>query len=181
MTTEAILSLGSNLGDRLENLSRAREALAALPQTCLSASSRIYATEPVASSGAHAGATGSGPEFLNAVVVLATALDVHALSDAAHRIEAAMGRLRTTNPDAPRAIDIDLITVGNQCLQEPGLRLPHPRALQRRFVCEPLAELQPERVLPGQPLSVRAVLASLPEEPRVRLADRQWPNARIRT
>ena len=166
---DAILSLGSNLGNRLANLEQAREALAHLPQTRLVASSRVFATEPVDVSDPFAEL-----EFYNAIVVLETALEVHALSDAVHAIETRLGRMHETARHAPRIIDIDLISCDSLVLDEPALQLPHPRAHLRRFVCEPLVELRPTLVLPGQQLPILALLAHLPAAPCVSLAAEQW-------
>ncbi|MEI8241654.1 MAG: 2-amino-4-hydroxy-6-hydroxymethyldihydropteridine diphosphokinase [bacterium] len=166
---DAILSLGSNLGDRLAHLVRAREALAHLPQTRLVASSRVYVTEPV-----DVPRAAGGLEFFNAIVVLETRLEVHAFSEAAHAIEDRMGRTRTAERNAPRAMDIDLICCDGLQLDEPALQLPHPRAHLRRFVCEPLAELRPTLVLPGQHLPVRELLSRMPHEPIVSVAVEQW-------
>jgi 2-amino-4-hydroxy-6-hydroxymethyldihydropteridine diphosphokinase len=166
---DAILSLGSNLGDRLAHLAQAREALAHLPQTRLVASSRVYATEPVDVADAC-----RDLEFFNAIVILETALEAHAFSDAVHAIETRLGRKREADRNAPRMIDIDLICCDGLQLDEPALQLPHPRAHLRRFVCEPLTELRPNLVLPGQHLPMRAILANLPATPCVALAAEQW-------
>jgi len=166
---EAILSLGSNLGDRCAHLTAALDALASLPHTRLVAASRLYDTEPVLPAG-----SAPQPAFLNAIVVLETTLEVHDLSTRMHAIEDRLGRLRTAERPAPRIIDIDLICCGAQVLDEPCLRLPHPRAASRRFVCAPLAEVRPDLVLPGQTRTVRDLLAALPCVPGVRLAREQW-------
>lgn len=166
---DAILSLGSNLGDRLAHLVQAREGLAHLPRTHLVTSSRVYATEPVDPPDPYCEL-----EFFNAIVVLETSLEVHALSDAVHAIEEHLGRRRTSERNAPRVIDIDLICCNGLQLDEPALRLPHPRAHLRRFVCEPLTELRPNLVLPGQHLPMLAILAHLPATPCVSLAPEQW-------
>jgi 2-amino-4-hydroxy-6-hydroxymethyldihydropteridine diphosphokinase len=166
---DVILSLGSNLGDRLAHLVQAREALAHLPRTRLVAASRVYVTEPV---DAPPGA--GGLEFLNAVVILETALLPPELLAATQAVEERLGRRRTAERNAPRTIDIDLICCDGLVLDTPELKLPHPRAAQRRFVCEPLAELRPALVLPGQPLPVLALLAHLPPRPAVSLAAEQW-------
>lgn len=166
---EAILSLGSNLSDRLANLIRACDALCRLPETRILARSHVYETAPV-----DAPASGLSPDYLNAVVLLETALEVHRFSHAMHAIETRLGRTRGPERGAPRVIDIDLIAFGDLVRAEPGLQLPHPRAAVRRFVCEPLAELRPELILPGQPRTVRELLAALPAAPRVARAAEQW-------
>jgi len=165
----AILSLGSNLGNRLANLVQARAALEQLPQTRLADSSQIYLTEPV-----EVAATCRALEFYNAIVILETTLEVHAFSDAVHAIETRLGRKRVFDRNAPRVIDIDLICCDGLQLNEPALHLPHPRAHTRRFVCEPLNELRPELILPGQQRTIRELVALLPVAPRVSLATEQW-------
>jgi 2-amino-4-hydroxy-6-hydroxymethyldihydropteridine diphosphokinase len=169
MTCESILSLGSNLGDRLGWLCAARAALAALPGTRLTASSRVYETEPV-----------DVPEawraegFLNAVVVVETSLAVEAFSDAIHAIEASLGRTRGPERHAPRTVDIDILSFGDLSSDRPNLRLPHPGWARRRFVCAPLADVRPDLVLPGQIRPVSAILAALPPGPAAIPAARQW-------
>jgi 2-amino-4-hydroxy-6-hydroxymethyldihydropteridine diphosphokinase len=169
MTCESILSLGSNLGDRLGWLQAARTALAALPATRLIASSRVYETEPV-----------DVPEawraegFLNAVVVVETSLAVEAFSDAIHAIEATLGRIRSPEHHAPRTVDIDILSFGDLTSDRPDLRLPHPGWALRRFVCAPLADVRPDLVIPGQTRPVSAILAALPPEPAAIPAARQW-------
>ena len=166
---EAILSLGSNLGDRCAHLAAARAALASLPHTRLVAASHLYDTEPLLPASA-----APQPAFLNAIVIVETLLEVHDLSTRMHAIENRLGRLRTAERPVPRVIDIDLICCGDQVLDESTLQLPHPRAATRRFVCAPLAELRPDLVLPGQTCTVRDLLAALPPAPGVRLAAEQW-------
>jgi 2-amino-4-hydroxy-6-hydroxymethyldihydropteridine diphosphokinase len=166
---EAILSLGSNLGDRRAHLIAARDALAKLPATRLTACAPLYETEPVEVPAAYRGAA-----YLNTIVVLETGLAPEELSREAHAIEARLGRRRGAERCAPRCIDIDLIACGDAVRELPELRLPHPRALRRRFVCQPLADVRPDLVLPGAARSVRATLAALPRRPAARRAARQW-------
>jgi len=169
---EIILSLGSNLGDRLANLIQAREALAHLPQTRLVCSSRVYATDPV-------NCADGSPEYLNAIVILETTLDVRPFFNAMQAIETQWGRTRSAERQAPRLIDIDLICWGDRTIDEPDLQLPHPRAHLRRFVCEPLTDMRPTLILPGQSEDIRAILAGLPPDPTVRLASEQWVSRHV--
>lgn len=131
----AILSLGSNLPPREAHLAAARAALDALPGTRLVQASRILETEPVdvPDEFAHL-------KFLNQVVLVETTLEVHDFSRRMHAIEDDLGRVRTVR-NGPRTIDLDLIAFDDLTLDEPDLILPHPRARQRAFVMEPLAEL----------------------------------------
>ena len=164
---EIILSLGSNLGDRLANLFQAREALAHLPQTRFVCSSRVYETEPV-------NCADGSPEYLNAIAILETTLEVRPFFNAMRQVEVRGGRKRNADRHTPRLIDIDLICWGAQTIDDPDLQVPHPRAHTRRFVCQPLADVRPTLLLPGQYEDIRAILASLPLLPAVRCAAEQW-------
>ena len=124
----AYLGLGSNLGDRRAHL---RAAVAALPDVV--AVSPLYETDPVG------GPPGQGP-YLNLVVALETDLSPRQLLDVAHSLEDAAGRVRKER-DGPRTLDVDLLLVGDLCVNEPDLVVPHPRMWQRRFVLAPLADL----------------------------------------
>lgn len=131
----AIVSLGSNIGDRADYLKRAIENLSQLPDTRLITVSSVIETEPV----------GVPEEFtdmkyLNQVAVFETDLSAHEFSDRMHSIEDNMGRVRVVR-NGPRTIDIDLIDFGGIKMDTPELTLPHPRAKERDFVLAPLAEL----------------------------------------
>lgn len=167
--TEAILSLGSNLGDRLANLLAAHEALAGLPRTRITARAPIYETEPVDVPEQH-----RHRSYLNTIIIVATGLGPDEFSDAMHTIEARLGRRRVTGHNAPRIIDIDLIAFGDTTRQGADLRLPHPEAMRRRFVCQPLADVRPGLRLPGFALTVGEQLAKLPPSPTVVYAKEQW-------
>ncbi|MEZ0492473.1 2-amino-4-hydroxy-6-hydroxymethyldihydropteridine diphosphokinase [Kineococcus sp. TBRC 1896] len=143
----AVLALGANVGHRAQTLHAAVEALGATDGITVEAVSTIVETAPV-------GAVPDQPDFLNAVVLVRTDLDPHALLAAAHAVEAGLGLDRSTKvPDGPRPIDVDVIAVGDLgddvVLDEDGLVLPHPRAHERDFVLGPWAELDPDAVLPG--------------------------------
>jgi len=154
----ATVALGSNLGDRGGELDRALEQLCALPRTRLVARSRWRETEPV-------GGPPGQPRFLNGVVRLATALGPHELLAELQRIERESGRTREHElRHGPRLLDLDLIFFGALRLAEPGLELPHPRAEQRLFVLEPLAEIAPDEILPDCGLSVRERVRELHTE-----------------
>lgn len=124
----AYLGLGSNLGDRRAHL---RAAVAALPDVV--AVSPVYETDPVG------GPPGQGP-YLNLVAALETNLSPRQLLDVAHSLEDAAGRVRKER-DGPRTLDVDVLLVGDLCVDEPDLVVPHPRMWQRRFVLAPLADL----------------------------------------
>lgn len=134
------IGLGANLGDARATLAAAIEALAALPGSRLVASSSIYRSAPIDS---------SGPDYLNAVVLLDTRLAPHALLAELQRIELEHGRERPYR-NAPRTLDLDLLFHGTQCIESPTLTLPHPRLHERAFVLRPLAEIAPGQQIPGR-------------------------------
>lgn len=131
----AVVSLGSNIGDRAAHLKRAVELLSVLPETKFVKASDIIETEPV-----DVPEEFSGMKFLNQAAVFETNLSPHEFSDRMHAIEDDMGRVRLVR-NGPRTIDIDLIDFGGVEMNDPDLILPHPRAKERDFVLVPLAEL----------------------------------------
>ncbi len=137
--TRAYLGLGSNLGERLENLRRAVSLLADRGARTMR-SSRVYETAPVGGP--------QQPDYLNAVVEVETELAARALLDAALAVEEAMGRVRDERW-GPRLIDVDVLTYGDRDIEEPGLNVPHPRMHERGFVLIPLLELDADPKLPG--------------------------------
>ncbi|MCC6586351.1 MAG: 2-amino-4-hydroxy-6-hydroxymethyldihydropteridine diphosphokinase [Bryobacterales bacterium] len=147
----AYLSLGSNLGNRAQNLNTALELLEQ-PRVHVTRRSSLYETEPQD--------LRHQPWFYNIVVEVETALFPLQLLNATQRIETRMGRQRLI-PKGPRIIDIDLLLWGSFIIQTPKLQVPHPRMLDRRFVLEPLLELAPALRHPvtKQPLS--SALAAL--------------------
>jgi 2-amino-4-hydroxy-6-hydroxymethyldihydropteridine diphosphokinase len=134
----AYVGLGSNLGDRREQIRRAAAFLEELGAVRLST---IRETDPV-------GLTDQ-PKFLNAVAELQTDLPPRELLDRLLSIERRLGRDRTAETHwGPRTIDLDLLLYGDKTVDEPGLTVPHPRLADRRFALEPLHELAPELTLP---------------------------------
>lgn len=127
--TRAFLGLGSNLGDRREHL---RAAIASLPG--VTAMSDLYETDPV-------GGPSQG-RYLNLVVEIETDLEPHALLGVCHRIESAAGRVRDVRW-GPRTLDVDILWIDGVVVDTPDLQIPHPRMHERRFVLEPLSELDP--------------------------------------
>lgn len=138
---QAVLSIGSNLGDRAGRLQGAVSALEDTPEVTVVAISSVYETEPVGTP------EGSG-SFLNAVVLIDTTLTVHTLLDRALAIEDAFERERS-EPGAPRTLDVDIIVVGDRVANDDSLTLPHPRAHERGFVLVPWLEIDPEGEIPG--------------------------------
>ena len=139
METKAYLALGSNLGDRLENLREAVRLLADADGVEVTRSSRIYETEPVGP---------PQPPYLNAVVEVETTRSPRELLEACRAVENALGRVRTERWGA-RTIDVDVLTYDDQTVDEPDLVIPHPRMHERGFVLVPLGELDPDPALPG--------------------------------
>lgn len=136
----AVLALGSNLGDRLASLQNALDALRAAPGVALRGVSPVYETDAVGGP--------DQPRYLNAVLVVRTSLDPHALLAQAHAVEQQLGRTRDVRW-GPRTIDVDLIAVDDQILADPLVTLPHPRAHERAFVLAPWQDVDPSAVVPG--------------------------------
>lgn len=136
-----VYSLGSNLGDSLEYLQRAVDALARTPDTIVTAVSSVYLTDPVGKT--------DQPPFHNIVVLAESTLPSAVLLDRAQAIENGLGRVRDERW-GPRTIDVDLIAVGDREMETRDLTLPHPRAHERAFVLVPWAEVEPDAVLPGR-------------------------------
>lgn len=132
------IGLGANLGDPAATLEAAVSSLAALPQTTLSARSKIFVSAPI---------DAPGPDYLNAVVEIETKLLPAVLLRELQRIEQAHGRERTYR-HAPRTLDLDLLLYGDQAIATPDLTVPHPRLHERAFVLLPLLELAPELEIP---------------------------------
>lgn len=139
MTVRAFLALGTNLGDRLSNLQDAVGRLAAVPGVRVLRSSRVYETDPVGP---------PQPEYLNAVIEVETELSARDLLTACLEVERSMGRTRGERW-GPRVIDLDVLSVGDAEVDEPGLTVPHARMHERGFVLIPLLELDADPHLPG--------------------------------
>lgn len=138
----AYLGLGSNLGDRPENLQAARESLDQGPVRMIRCS-KLYETQPV-------GGPDDQPWFLNQVAEVQTSLSPGQLLDRCMAIERALGRDRMDEERwGPRTVDIDLLVMGSVNVSEDGLVVPHPRLAARAFVLIPLAELAPDLSVPG--------------------------------
>jgi 2-amino-4-hydroxy-6-hydroxymethyldihydropteridine diphosphokinase len=138
---KVVYSLGSNLGDRLNNLQGAVDALRDTPDVIVVDVSSVYETEPV-------GGPEDSPSFLNLVVVAETTLEPRTLLERALAIEDAYGRERGEKW-APRTLDVDLIMVGNTSTDTEDLRLPHPLAGERAFVLLPWLEIDAKGEIPG--------------------------------
>jgi len=137
---DAYLALGANLGDRARSLAEALQLLDATLGMTLRAVSSVYETAPV-------GVTDQ-PAFLNLVARFECRLSPEELLAVAQEIERRLGRVRGRRW-GPRAIDIDLLLLGDETVDQPRLTIPHPELTRRQFVLVPLAEIAPELVLPG--------------------------------
>ncbi len=146
----AYIGLGANLGDARATLDATFVALAGLPGTALLAASSLYRSAPIES---------SGPDYLNAVILLETQLAPQPLLAALQRIEQAHGRERP-HRNAPRTLDLDLLLYGNRRLSTATLTVPHPRLHERAFVLRPLAQIEPSLAIPGRG-PVRGLLAGV--------------------
>jgi 2-amino-4-hydroxy-6-hydroxymethyldihydropteridine diphosphokinase len=144
--TLAYVGLGANLGDREAAI---REAARRIDAVRLST---IRETEPWG--------VADQPRFLNAVAELDTSLEPRALLERLLAVERELGRVRGGERWGPRTIDLDLLLYGERRIDEPGLRVPHPRLHERLFVLEPLAELDPSLKIPAIG-TVSALLAEL--------------------
>ena len=132
----AFIGLGANLGDAAAALRGATERLDHLPGTRLTRCSRIYRSAPV---------DAEGPDYLNAVAQVETALAAPDLLAELQRLEQEAGRERPYR-NAPRTLDLDLLLYGHGRIESARLTVPHPRMRERAFVLVPLAELAPQRV-----------------------------------
>lgn len=153
--TRAFVALGSNLGDRRASLERAVLELAITRGVRVVASSSWIETEPV-------GGPGGQGRYLNGVVELATTLTARELFGRLQAIEAFGGRDRAREQHhGPRTLDLDLLTFGDQRIDDPDLTVPHPRMEERLFVLEPLAQIAASLLLPRAGVTVGERVASL--------------------
>jgi 2-amino-4-hydroxy-6-hydroxymethyldihydropteridine diphosphokinase len=150
----AFVGVGSNLGDRKGFIERARATLRQVRDVTFLRASRIYETDPV-----------GGPKqgkYLNVVWEIETQLAPEEFMKCLLAIEKELGRERK-EPNAPRTIDLDLLSWEQQVIDGEGLVVPHPRLQERRFVLEPLADLEPEWRHPVLNKTVRQLLEELRE------------------
>lgn len=149
----AVIALGANLGNRLETLQGAIDALGDTPGLRVKAVSPVYETEPWGV------APGSQPSYLNAVITVKTTLPPSSLLERGHAIEEAFDRVREERW-GPRTIDVDIVAYADVVSDDPVLTLPHPRAHQRAFVLAPWHDIDPEARLAGRG-EIAALLAGI--------------------
>ncbi len=150
----AAIGLGSNVGDRASHLHAAIAAMRAWPGTRVVAVSAVHETDPV----------GPVPQerYLNAAAVIETSMTPAALLEALHAVEASRGRRREAEQRwGPRTLDLDLLLYGGESVDLGGLVVPHPRMHERSFVLDPLSEIAPDWVVPGQAGRTVATLAAV--------------------
>ena len=151
----AFIALGANLGDARTTVLQAIQDLGQLPDTTLLKHSSLYRSAPM---------DAAGPDFINAVVEMATTLSPQALLAALQALEQDAGRQRPYR-NAPRTLDLDILLYDELTLDTPTLVIPHPRMFTRAFVLLPLAEIAPERVTPEQLQAVSAQAIERLSEP----------------
>ena len=139
--TRAAVALGSNIENPQAQVERGFDEIAALPETELLARSRLYRTAPIGYV--------DQPDFVNACALVETSLAPRALLAALLDLERRHGRVRNI-PNGPRTLDLDIVLYGDQVIDEPGLKIPHPRAHERAFVLVPLVDVWPEAAIPGK-------------------------------
>jgi 2-amino-4-hydroxy-6-hydroxymethyldihydropteridine diphosphokinase len=150
--TRAYVGLGANLGDRERTLREAVAVLDAEEGIEVTAVSTLCETEPVG--------VGEQPLFLNGAAALDTTLEAAELLERLLTVEQRFGRVRVPGEHGPRTLDLDLLLYGDEQIHVPALTVPHPRLHERRFVLEPLAELDPGLVVPGRG-TVKSLLSGL--------------------
>ena len=171
----AVVGLGSNLGEARAHLKAALAGLGQLNERLglrLVGVSPLYRTAPWQT---------EGPDFLNAVAVLEGSGDDQApqrLLQVLQELEQAQGRERPYRY-APRTLDLDLILYGQRVVDTARLQVPHPRALQRAFVLQPLLDLAPDTPWPGVGTGWHQCLAQLQDPAPLRLDDPDWPAVRL--
>jgi 2-amino-4-hydroxy-6-hydroxymethyldihydropteridine diphosphokinase len=162
------VALGSNLGNRLDNLRVARQQLCELTDIQPPVlSSAIYETDPI-------DCEPEAPKFLNAVVEFGYDGDPLQLLKKLKSLEKALGRPLEHARNVSRKIDIDLLYIGNTKINDRELELPHPRMHLRKFVLQPLADIRPELILPRRAKTVRELLAQLNDTCNVVCVSNNW-------
>ena len=146
----AYLCLGSNIGDRRENIDKALEYIS--QKLRVTEKSSVYDTEPVGNP--------EQPRFLNMICQIKTMLKAADLLVLVKAIEQKLGRM-PGRPNSPRPIDIDILFYGDEVIKTPELKIPHPRLVQRAFVLIPLAEIAPALIHPVSKKTVNELLKEL--------------------
>lgn len=154
------IGLGSNLDEPVRQVESALDNLASLPSSHLETCSSLYRNPPMGRP--------DQPDYVNAVARLSTRLDPLSLLKALQAIERSQGRVRNGERWGPRIIDLDLLIYGDEVIDEPGLRIPHPGLPERAFVLVPLREIDPQISIPGR-ASVDELLAQVDHSDVIRI------------
>ncbi len=149
----AFVSVGSNLGDKIENCKKGISELLADGRSVLVRSSSFYRTSPVDYK--------DQDWFVNLVVEIKTTLNPFDLLERIKGVEKAMGRKTSTVRFGPRVLDLDIIFFDDQVIQTDTLEIPHPRMHKRRFVLKPICDIEPSMMHPLLGKDMRSLLASL--------------------
>lgn len=164
MENLAFISLGSNIGNRYDYLSKAIEHLAKHPKIQLVNTSSVYETDPV------------GYEeqdlFLNMVIEVQTEMSALELLDLCLKLELTLGRKREIIW-GPRTIDLDILLFNQENIKSEKLIIPHPRMLERNFVMIPLSEINPDIIIPNIEIPLDAWIKELPNKEGVRIWKRK--------
>jgi len=162
------IALGSNLGDRVNVLQKAKDRILAIDGVDLPVlQSPVYETSPV-------DCEPGAPNFYNAVIEIGFKGSADALLTHLRQIELALGREREHRRNVSRTIDLDLLYFDDLRCDEMDLQLPHPRIAERAFVLRPLADIAPDLRLPGQTATVRELLANLGSDQSIRPVTDKW-------
>jgi 2-amino-4-hydroxy-6-hydroxymethyldihydropteridine diphosphokinase len=151
---KSYIAIGSNLGDKHKHVNEAVRLIHELPNTNVLRVSNWHETEPV-------GLPDGAEQFVNGVAEIETDLSPQELMTSLLEIEKILGRIRNHNGYESRTIDLDLLLYGDQTVDTPNVKVPHPRMTERLFVMKPLSELCPEFVIPGFEKSVSKILHEL--------------------
>jgi 2-amino-4-hydroxy-6-hydroxymethyldihydropteridine diphosphokinase len=160
----AWIGLGSNLDDPCKQVNTALAELDGLPQTHLLACSGLYRSPPMGPQ--------DQPDYINAVAGIGTELSAEALLAALQAIEQAHRRVRGQHW-GPRTLDLDILLYGDEVIDVPHLKVPHPGLAERNFVLVPLAELAPQLTVPGLG-EVQTLRNAASNEGLERIGDAEW-------
>ncbi|TAN50675.1 MAG: 2-amino-4-hydroxy-6-hydroxymethyldihydropteridine diphosphokinase [Methylococcaceae bacterium] len=161
-TVTAYIGLGSNLQDPIAQIQRARRAIAQTAGMAELAFSSLYRNPPMGPA--------DQPDYVNAVMAIATTLAPHALLGCLQAIEQRQGRARSGERWGPRTLDLDILLYGQQQLHSADLTIPHLGIAERAFVLLPLLEIAPDLTIPGKG-ALRDLAALLPADALLRLDD----------
>lgn len=169
MATRVGIALGSNLGNRLSHLKEARDMLRKLtPEDATYSQAPVYQSEPVE-------CPENSPDFFNTVIEIDYIGNPYELLEYTQGVEFHFGRESIHQTNAPRIIDLDILYFGSEQVNGGILTIPHPQLTHRRFVLQPLADIRPQLILPGDTATIAEHLHHLDSgEPPLTLVQTQW-------